>query len=331
MWEDSCPRKMGFRDFLGKYIKLFPERVEHYAKNHWALTQDLTRHGQEIANGIYTHPSMLMPFLLMVGIWKNPHEPDLQKTIANMARNNTRSIELTFAEALDIYRRRIKGIEEVPEDADRRLVDSLGKLGGFGRKTGSRKMVSAALRFLDPTKYGTVDYRNWVILSNTEHQFLEESLLRPLGQHIEGSKRIEIGTGKYITYLKTIRKLAKTYGITPAEVDMALFAYSDEIIPFSRENMLPPARTKSDGKALRMMQIIQDVVDSVESLGLHRHANILLSRVQPLARKGDYEGIYHYCKRAVSGKSHVDDMIEKRGGKSLRKVFCKIEEIYQNR
>jgi len=331
MWEDNCPRKMGFRDFFSKNIKLFPERVEHYAKNHWALTQDLTHHGQEIANGTYTHSSMLMPFLLKVGIWKNPHDPDLQKTIANIARNNTRSIELTFAEALEIYRSRIKGIEEVPEDADRKLIDMFGKLTGFGRRTGSRKMVSATIRFLDPTKYGTVDYRNWVILSNTEHQFLEEPLLRPLSPHIEESKRIEIDTEKYLTYLKTIRKLATTYGITPAEVDMALFAYSDEVIPFSRENILPLARTKSDDKAFRMMQVIQEVVDSIESLGLHPYANILLSRVKPLARRGDYEGIYNYCKRAISSKSRVDEMIEKRGGKSLRKVFCKIEEIYQNR
>jgi len=33
MWEDNCPRKIGFQDFVRKYSTLFPERVEQYAKH----------------------------------------------------------------------------------------------------------------------------------------------------------------------------------------------------------------------------------------------------------------------------------------------------------
>jgi len=330
-WEKNCPRRMGFQDFFRKYSKLFPEKVERYAKNHWALTQDLTYNGQKIANGTYTHPSMFTLFLLKVGVWKNPHGQELQKTIINIASNNIETIELVFSEALAIYRNYIKDNQEVSEDADRKLIDAFGSLRGFGKETGSRKMVSAILRFLDPAKYGTVDYRNWIILSNTEHQFLKEPLLKPLANTIEESKNIEIDSTKYVVYLRVIRTLAKFHGTTPADIDMALFAYSDEIISLGKKYIPILTNTESKEKTLRMMEVIQEVVDSVRSLGLHRHANILLSRIEPLSRRGDYEGIYLYCRRAISGKSHIDEMIEKRGGKSLRKMFSKIEKIYQNR
>lgn len=36
-----------------------------------------------------------------------------------------------------------------------------------------------------------------------------------------------------MTNIASIRKLAKTYGITLAEVDTAPFAYFDEVIPIS--------------------------------------------------------------------------------------------------
>lgn len=114
--------------------------------------------------------------------------------------------------------------------------------------------------------------------------------------------------------------MAKNNNITPAEVDMALFAYSDEVIPLSREVVLPMSKSKE--KALRMMEVIQEVANSVRNLGFHQHARILLNRVEPLVRKGDYEAIYRYCKRAIAAKSHVDETIEKKGGNYKSLLHC---------
>jgi len=325
MWEENCPRKIGLHSFLKKYSKLFPERVEHYAKDHWMLTQDLILHGQKIVNRVYTNPNMFLLFLFKVGMWKNPHEDELQKTISNITKNSLKHVETTFEDALNIYWQYVKNKTEVSMDTDRRLTDIFGELRGFGKETGSRKMVSAILRFLDPAKYGTVDYRNWAILSNTENKFLDKALLDPLANTLEESKDVNIDTGKYVQYLRVIRKLAEDHGLTPAEVDMAFFAYSDEVISLGREFI--PTLPKSTKKALEMVKIVQEVADSARELGFPRQATILLNAITPLAERGDYVGIYNMCKRIISRRPDMDEKIEKLGGKSLRSQLQRLEEI----
>lgn len=328
MWEHNCPRKIGFRNFLIRYSRLFPDKVERYAKDHWMLTQELIEHGQRIVNKIYTHSSMLALFLLKVGVWKNPHGVELQKTIANIASNGIEDIESAFEEGLSIYWSTIKAEEKPSEYNDGRLIDTFGRLKGFGRETGSRKMTSAILRFLDPTKYGTVDYRNWCILSNTEFMFLNKPLLEPLASTWKESKNVNIDTRKYLEYLKVIRKLGKEYGFTPAEIDMALFAYSDEIIPLSEELSLTTPKSKE--KALAMMRIVQEVADSARKVGFPYQADKLINAIKPLAEEGKYEEIYRLCIKIVSSRPEMDEKIEKRGGKSLRSQFLRIKEIYES-
>jgi len=328
MWEDNCPRKIGFHNFLTKYSNLFPERVEHYAKDHWKLTQDLLDHGQKIASKTFTNPNMFLLFLFKVCMWKNPHEKELQKAIGNVMKNSIRDVEKTFEEALEIYLHDIKDKVVVSESADRRLTDTFGKLYGFGKGTGSRKMVSAILRFLDPTKYGTVDYRNWTILSNTRYQFLDEPLLNPLANTLEETKHKEIDTDRYIQYLKIIRNLARENRLKPSEVDMALFAYSDEVIPLSRESPLSLAMSKE--KALKMMKIVQEVAESARKVGYPRSATILLNAIKPLVERGDYQGIYKKCKDITSRRPDKDENIERRGGKSLKSQLPRLKEIYDS-
>jgi len=327
MWEDNCPRKIGLRNFFKKYSRLYPERVERYAKDHWLLTKDLVEHGQRIVNKKYTHPSMFVLFLLKVGVWKNPHGKELQKTIRNIAHNSFEEIKNSFEEGLSIYWNYIRIKEEPSEYDENRFIDAFGRLKGFGKETGSRKMTSAILRFLDPGRYGTVDYRNWIILSNTEFRFFDSPMLEPLADTIEESKHVSIDTQKYLCYLKVIRRLAKEHEITPADVDMALFAYSDEVIPLSREISTIILRSKK--KALAMMKIIQEVADSAAEVGFPRQAKILLDIIKPLVEEGDFEAIYQKCLKISRKRPDIDYKIEKRGGKSLRTQLPKLKEIYE--
>ena len=329
-WEENSPRKLGFRRFLAKYRRIFPERVERYAKDHWALTEDLEDHGQKIVNRAYSHPSMYMLFLLKVGIWKKPHGKGLQNTVMNIVKNSPESVDAAFQIALDIYHQSVKDKPEVLMEADRKLVGTFGKLQGFGAKSGSRKMVSAILRFLDPDKYGTVDYRNWAILSNTGGQFLEDPLLPPLAESLNKSRNVDIDTQKYLSYLKIIRKLAGDYDYSPADVDMALFAYTDEIVPLGREPIITPLPKESKDKAQRMIGVIEGVADSAERLGFPRQARRLLQNVKPKVRTGDYEGIYQYCRNAIRARPDMDAKLEKLGGKSLRSQFYRIQQIYES-
>lgn len=329
-WEENSPRKLGFQRFLTKYWRIFPERVEKYAEDHWALTQDIADHGRKIVNRVYSHSSMYMLFLLKVGIWKKPHGKGLRDTVMNIARNSLESVEAAFRIALGIYHRSVKDKPKVSTEADRKLIDTFGKLKGFGAKSGSRKMVSAILRFLDPDKYGTIDYRNWAILSNTGGKFLDDPLLPPLAESLNESRNVDIGTQNYLHYLKIIRKLAKDYGYSPAEVDMALFAYSDEIVPLGREPILTPLPKEAKDKAQRMMEVIEEVAESAGSLGFPRQARILLHNVKPKVRTGNYEGIYRYCRNAIRARPDMDAKLEKLGGKSLRSQFYKIQQIYES-
>jgi len=329
-WDENSPRKLGYQKFFARYRQLFPERVERYAKDHWALTRDLDDHGRKIANRAYSHPSMYMLFLLKVGIWKKPHGKGLEDTVKNISKNSLQSVDAAFQIALDIYHRSVKEKGEVSIEADRKLTDIFGRLEGFGAETGSRKMVSAVLRFLDPEKYGTVDYRNWAILSNAGGQFLDDPLLPPLAESLSKSRDANIDTQSYLRYLKVIRKLARDYNCLPADVDMALFAYSDEIIPLNREPALISPLKESKEKALRMMEVIQEVADSAERSGFPSQAKIILQNVMSKARTGDYESIYRYCRNAIRARPDMDEKLERLGGKSLRSQFYRIQKIYES-
>jgi predicted transcriptional regulator len=157
---------------------------------------------------------------------------------------------------------------------------------------------------------------------------LDKPLLEPLASTLEESKRVNIDTQKYLDYLKTIRKIAKENGITPAEVDMALFAYSDEVVPLSRDSMqtLP----KSLEKALKMMNIVREVAESARKVGYPRQATKLLNAIEPLVEKEDYEGIYKMCINITAARPDMDEKIERQGGKSLRSQLHRIKEVLQS-
>jgi len=329
-WDENSPRKLGYRQFFARYSQLFPERVQRFAKDHWVLTQDLEDHGRKITNRTYSHSSMYMLFLFKVGIWKKPHGKGLEDTVRNISKNSLHSVDAAFQTALNIYDRSMKDKAEVSTEADRNLTDVFGELEGFGAETGSRKMVSAVLRFLDPEKYGTVDYRNWAILSNTGGRFLDDPLLPPIAENLSKSRHAEIDTQSYLRYLKVIRKLAKDYDYLPADIDMALFAYSDEIIPLGRELTLISLDKESKEKALRMVEVIQEVADSAERLGFPWQAKIILQNVISKAEVWDYEGIHQYCRNAIRARPDMDEKLEMRGGKSLRNQFHRIQLIYES-
>lgn len=113
-------------------------------------------------------------------------------------------------------------------------------------------MASAILRFAWPNLYGTVDWRNWYVLSNTmnrvgkENDIFRRPLLSSLGS-VQRYSSSGITVNRYIEYLRVIRSLAEEHSNrteggkelpiiselvkeypkrTPAEIDMALFSYS---------------------------------------------------------------------------------------------------------
>jgi hypothetical protein len=320
----SSENERNLCEFLVTWSDRFPEVVEHFASNNWKLTQLLSDLGSSIARGSYRSSSIYMLFLMMVGVWKNPHAKALQDTLANILKNSIKDVEQQFSDALKIYDESIKDKNDPSKQAERNLVDALGRLSGLGASPDqeSRKVVSAVLRFLDPSKYGTVDWRNWCILSNTDSTLLPSPLLNKLGDTVEKTKPVPIDTEHYLSYLDVIRSLARRCSLTPAQVDMALFAYSNELWHFpgyaSRMH-----REKSLDKAAKIMSVVEEIVQEVSKLPGQRWRAIKFQQVMKgYAKSGDYLSMFEYAKNITKkGRPPVG------AKKTLESEFSRIEQI----
>ncbi|RLI81078.1 hypothetical protein DRP07_08070 [Archaeoglobales archaeon] len=308
---------------LRHYFNLFPERVETFAKNHWQLTQELEEWGKKIREGSFTDLSIYVLFLLKIAAWKNPHNGELMKSLRNVVDNNPYEIKFTIDKSvkfLDILK------DEYSQETEIELIDLIGNLKGFGRGTKSRKMVSAVLRFLCPDFYGTVDYRNWAILSNTGGRYFKEKLLEPLADDLDRSSKKDINTGQYIEYLKIIRKLAERCNMTPAEVDMALFSFSHDIKPLVLK--FDPNKEK----AFAILSIIEEIVEDASTCTpnwVRERAQGLYNRMRSMAERGEFEKMYRECKKLMSKGSNVANYLTKHGKKSIESEFHRIESIYR--
>lgn len=93
------------------------------------------------------------------------------------------------------------------EKNEEKRIKILCELNGVGIAT-----ASALLTILYPNKYAVIDIRTLTELNN----LLENKI----------PKTISVNT--WLKYLIEIRKLAKTNGVNPREIDMALFAMNRE-------------------------------------------------------------------------------------------------------
>lgn len=306
--------------FLRKWSKRFPVEIDTFNQGHWQLTQSLTDFGRDIVSGGRS-PSNCFAFLLLVGVWKNPHGKMLEDTISHIMMNPLEEVHQQFENALKIHKDFIQNTANPKREHDQIIIDTIGSLRGFGTtEQGSRKMVSAVLRFLDPQKYGTVDWRNWCLLSNTGSDLFTSPLLEGQGSDVERTKDLSIDTGHYLQYLGQIRRLARECRMTPAEVDMALFAYSIQVWPF------PGAKTNSERsleKSMRIMAVIDEIVDAVSTDPTRiRQALSLRNGMMTLAKEGRYREMVRYARNAIS-RGHAPP----RAKKTLESEIGRIEEI----
>ncbi|MHA1381272.1 MAG: hypothetical protein ACTSRG_23135 [Candidatus Helarchaeota archaeon] len=323
--------KSKLKKVLQYYLNLYPEKVDKFAPNHWTLTKELIKDGQNIINNKYNHESMLFLFLLKVGIWKNPHGRKMIGTITNIVKNKVNEIKLIFSNALDFYNNKIRGKDSINIEVEKIFIDFFGNIKGYGR-TGARKLTSAILRFLDPSRYGTVDYRNWCILSNTGGQYFIKPLLESKGDSIQESMEQTISTDDFMNYLQMIRKLGIICNMSPAEIDMALFSFSDTIKPLNIDNKyLGNIKMGNHEKAQKILEIIKNITRGAmngtphwvygAALGLQRE-------MEKHAENGDAKRMYDRCRTLLGGK--VGKYLQDIGKNSIESEFSKIERIYKS-
>lgn len=323
-WSGNSPRELGHQEFFRRYLGLARERFDKYYPGQWSLTQRLEALGRSIALREITDDVTLLLFLVDVAVWKEPYELQAKDMIAQVITNNYDGIKSAFSRvwsALD------KG-------SDMEAIDAIGSLRGFGIG-GSRKIASAVLRFLDPNKYAVVDYRNWAILSNTGGRYFELKMLEPLAETFEGTRDKPVDTAMYLQYLKVVRTMADQNLLRPADIDMALFAFSDEIKPLSatmfvkdNEVLSQSKDSYEDVKRQKMTEIVMRVVIDnrrVRQSWLQHSVDKLELGLKKCKTPGDImQMVYNMTTKA----SPMDIKIRALGRLSLLDVKEELERIY---
>lgn len=322
---DNTPAKLGTKKFFHRYLDLAPERFERYFYGQWNLTKRLEDLGNRILKREVSDEVNLLLFLIDVAVWKEPHESQAKEMIKLVSDNSYYDIKSAFN----------KVWHALAEQKDEEAIDAIGSLRGFGKGDGSRKIASAVLRFLSPERFAVVDYRNWFLLSNTEGQYFEKPLLQPLGITIDDTKGRPINTKKYLEYLHVVRELAEQNGISPAEVDTALFAFSDEIRPLSVTPIVGDNEAKineriadrySTVKYQKMVEVVMRVVNDNKKKG-HSRAAITLEKALKKCRT-PYE-IMNMCYNMTTRASYMDRNLAMSGTMTLSHIMKELERIYR--
>ncbi len=314
--------------FFARYVELAPSKLDSYSPGHWKLTQRLEELGAKILRREVDDEVSLRLFLIDVAVWKEPFEQQSKEMTTNVLSN-------TYSEIVSTFEKVWKALEK---RQDFEAINAIGSLSGFGRRDGSRKIASAVLRFLDPSKYGVVDYRNWAILSNTENSYFDEPLLEPLARTMEDSRKLPISTADYLKYLHVIRNLAERTNFSPSQIDLALFAYSDEIKPLSQTK--PSSQTKQSKtiapahpslKYQRMEAKVVQVINDVKKKGRRGFAVKLERDLEDTRKRNPTPaGIMQMCIGLTSYRPDVDRFLEARGILTIRSILPELRRIYDD-
>ncbi len=196
----------------------------------WQFTLDLEKQGQGIKefisqfgeNPTQQALSDAKDFLLNVEKWK---AMCLKERMVNAIRNKDTAIWSAF----------LKSVQVGKEDLDALLA--IMSLTGFGSSVNEEtnlrraKLATAVMRFLDPQRWGVVDWRNIAVLSILEKQcnwnfdeFLHCSnkwSAQILREHLD-----EINEEMAISCVQQYRTMTTTHLHRAADIDMALFGLS---------------------------------------------------------------------------------------------------------
>ena len=171
-----------------KLKEFLRKAVEKYGKDENVL--------HHVGKGIRGRGYLIPQDLLYITCWKAPRNVGSRGKAANTAFECIR-------------RMGVEGIENVTKQAIQlaakgKIEESIKK---FSELHGVRtRVASAILTFYNPEKFGVMDKKAWKTLYNEEKEDFEPE--------------------DYTRYLKDITELAKKCGLTPRQVDQALWHIS---------------------------------------------------------------------------------------------------------
>jgi hypothetical protein len=198
-----------------------PEAINSYNPGHWDLMVTCEKRAKQVVDSCDVDEAIT--FLADVAYLKQPHKID---------RANLQAILIGHKDTIKNCLHNLKDIDRLDYSA----LEHIAKIPFFGRG-GGRSFASALLRLFRPDKYGIIDWRNLAVLVGAKG--FDGLVIPPFSfsavtprQVISEKGHMLFTQDLYIDYNNALRQLAAKYRKWPAEIDLVLWVYSIDRLPF---------------------------------------------------------------------------------------------------
>jgi len=206
---------------LDELLKKATAAIDSYHLGHWDLMRSLEERVKAVVNSGDVETAI--PLLADIAYLKQPHKID-RPGLQSILRNYKGTIKTCLDKLQDIDR------------LDYTTLNYIADIPFFGRR-GGRSFASVLLRLLRPDRYGIIDWRNMAVLASAQgfagliSPPYEFSNIAP-SEIIREKGHLLFSQDLYIEYNNILRELSKKYSKFPAEIDLILWVYSIEQLPF---------------------------------------------------------------------------------------------------
>lgn len=191
-----------FSKWISKYDAVAPDEKIEYRDSSGNLKEEKDPKLGSISQALQQRGYILREELRQIGRWKAGGRID------HHLKNNNQ----TFVE------RRSKVAFQTSADEDK--VNALTELKGV-----RVPVASTILTMADPTQYAVLDYRAFRALGVALPQLLNPQNYHQYIEFMDSFQDYGTDPSAYSFYMNQVRNIAQQEGITPREVDMALWAF----------------------------------------------------------------------------------------------------------
>lgn len=193
---------LDFSKWINKYYAVAPDEKIQYRDSSGNLNEEEDPKLGSISQAFQQRGHILREELLQIGRWKAGGRID-----HHLKKNSQTLVERCSKVAFQ-------------SPADEAKVNALTELKGV-----RVPVASTILTMADPTRYAVLDYRAFRALGAAIPQLLNPQNYHQYIEFMDGFQDYGTDPSAYSFYLNQVRNIAQREGITPREVDMALWAF----------------------------------------------------------------------------------------------------------
>ena len=195
--------EINFQRLIGEFEKQWVDKpIEYKDKSgEWKKENDLLF--GSISAAIQLRGQISVDELQRISQWKVQGK----RNDANVKKNSEHEVE-----------RRSRAALEASDDVE--AIEELIELSGVGVP-----MASTVLTVADPSHYAIIDYRALRGLAAAKPHLIEPDEYATLAEFLGHFRTYLDNPDTYAFYMQHVRELADDEGLTPREIDMALWAF----------------------------------------------------------------------------------------------------------